>query len=65
MCLIKIMEGIGFVTPASTIGMGDPVLQTETGEAGSGDIFVGTVEKPKKKKKLRRLKDYLKNKRAG
>ena len=57
------MEGTGFATPASTIGLGTPSAPGENGEVGSGDTFVS--EQPKKKKKMKSLKDYLKKKRVG
>ena len=57
------MESAGFATPASTIGLGTPSAPGENGEVGSGDTFVS--EQPKKKKKMKSLKDYLKKKRVG
>ncbi len=54
------MEAVpsGFATPSTTIGMGNPSLPSENGEIGSGDIF----PMEKKKKKMKSLRDYLKNK---
>lgn len=54
------MEGTGFATPASTMGFGSPSAPVENGEVGSGDTFVS--EQPKKKKKMKPLKDYIKSK---
>ena len=48
----------GFATPATTTGMGNPSMPGENGEVGSGDIF----PTKKKKKKMKSLKDYLKEK---
>jgi len=48
----------GFATPATTTGIGNPSMPSENGEVGSGDIF--PIEK--KKKKMKSLKDYLKEK---
>jgi len=45
------METLNFTVPANTTGMGNP---TET----SGDMFVPC----KKKKKMKSLKDYIKDK---
>lgn len=47
-----------FVTPPAVTGMGNPTLPGENGEVGSGDVFVPV----KKKKKMKPLRDYLKNK---
>ena len=50
-----------FATPANTTGMGNPSLPSETSsEIGSGDVFAKAEQKPKKK--MKSLKDYLKNK---
>jgi len=54
------MEAVpsGFATPTNTTGMGNPSMPGENGEVGSGDIF----PTEKKKKKMKSLMDYLKNK---
>ena len=58
------METPIFSTPANTTGMGNPIAPEENGEVGSGDTFIGD-EIPKKKKKMKSLKKYLKTKRFG
>lgn len=57
------MEIPGFATPGNTSGMGNPTAPGETGELGSGDV-IGVQQTPKDrpKKKMKPLKDYLKNK---
>lgn len=53
---------ISFTIPSTTTGMGNPTLPTDT-EFGSGDTLVtGEEHKLKPKKKMKHLKDYLKNK---
>ena len=57
------MEMPGFSTPASTTGMGNPIAPGESGEVGSGDaIAVSQDVKEKPKKKMKSLKDYIKDK---
>jgi len=57
------MEAPIFATPASTTGMGNPIAPGENGEVGSGDVFMINKQKDKlKKRKMKSLKDYLKNK---
>lgn len=57
------MEAPIFATPANTVGMGNPIAPGETGETGSGDIFMADKQKDKpKKRKMKSLKDYLKEK---
>ena len=53
------METPDFATPATTTGMGNPMAPGENGEVGSGDVFT-PMDKQKKKKKMKSLKDYLK-----
>ena len=55
------MEAPTFATPANTTGMGNPMAPGENGEVGSGDTFVAN-QMTKKKKKMKSLKDYIKNK---
>ena len=55
------MEGTGFATPTSTMGLGSPSAPAENGEVGSGDTFISEQPK-KKKKKMKPLKDYIKSK---
>lgn len=50
------MEGNITSTPSNTMGAGDPVLASET---NTGNIGVN-VKKCKKKKKMKSLKDSLK-----
>lgn len=54
------MCDINFATPANITGMGNQTLPGENGEIGSGDVLT-PIEKPKKRK-MKSLKDYLKNK---
>lgn len=49
-----------FATPANTTGIGNPSIGETPQDMGSGDTLT-PVEKPKKKK-MKNLKDYLKNK---
>lgn len=50
-----------FATPANTTGMGNPSVGETPEEIGSGDVFT-PIEKEKKRKKMKNLKDYLKKK---
>ena len=60
------METPIFTTPANTVGMGNPVAPGETGEIGSGDTFMVNKQKDKsKKRKMKSLKDFLKDKKNG
>ena len=51
-----------FATPANTTGMGNPSVGETPQEIGSGDTF--TPVEGSKKKKMKTLKDYLKNKKS-
>ena len=60
--IIECMDGISPATSMNTMGMGNPTMPTDT-EVGSGDMLSiskpGTVKKLKKRKKMKRLKEYV------
>jgi hypothetical protein len=47
-------------TPANTMGAGDPVLPSETNPGNIGAVVKNKCEKHKRKKKMKSLKDSLK-----
>lgn len=57
------METPGFSNPGNTVGLGNPAVPGENGELGSGDTFI--PDKPKRKKKMQSLKNYLKRKKEN